>query len=467
MTDPRIVVVNSITQQTAAEPADYKTQMIIDCNHLSFDRVKTYAVGGYDDLLDGSDLKRALDSAFSSEIKPAVVKVGRAKGKTIYTPSTLVDGSSVGFSVEVLDGASATVNQVVVASNTVEEVLIIIKDTFDGITDISAHLTFTIVGSDDDAVLEITPIDSDDDYVISSFVGDYTLEFVATETASDTLDAVLDTGTGFSFVTSTSHVPAYQLALAAKVQTLQYIKYFGSTQLSAAYSDWDEVSVPSSDDIGGLLEFNGYNLSHTFYHNEADTKYPEMQRVSRLTQFEPGRSNAQFKALNGVGLAQIADGSRPLNTAELINLQKRNVSTIVRFGGQSVIGGYEGQGNRMHGGVRIETVFWQHFASNRIKELTETLFLKREKVGMNEADLNTIRGIWSSFLDTQVSTIGSTYALDPINPFTIFLPKAKDISFANKVSGLLDKAVITANMDASIDSLEATLVVTFNSSEGI
>jgi hypothetical protein len=137
------------------------------------------------------------------------------------------------------------------------------------------------------------------------------------------------------------------------------------------------------------------------------------------------------------------------------------MTTVVYDGGQSYVGGYDGGGNRMANGVRIESVYWTDRAAQVLKSRALTLLLNKNKMGMNDNDIAMVIGSFYTWLNTQVSTIGSTYALDPIRPFKITYPKASEISFDDKVAGLLQGITITAYSDASIDKIIADLTVTF------
>jgi len=249
--------------------------------------------------------------------------------------------------------------------------------------------------------------------------------------------------------------------MAAAVQALIYKKYMTSSQLAENYGSWDEVSIPTANDVAATMAYNGYTRTNVYYHHDADNLYPEMRRVTRFSLPEPGRSNFQYKLLSGVGLAQTADGSRKLNPQELLELKKKYATTSVRDGGVTFVGGYDGLGNRMASGVRIESIYWTDRAAQKIKQIVLSYFLNREKVGLNDADISAIVGGIETWLDSQVSAVGSTFALNPLRPYKIDYPKAKDITFADQVAGLLQNLTITAYSDASMDKADIDLVVTF------
>lgn len=465
MTDPRIIVVNTTIAQTAEPTADYKTQLIVDCNHLTFDRISTYAAGGYTTIPSGTLLKTALDAAFSTDVKPATVKVGRAKGAATYTPVGVADGNEYGFTITVKDGYSLEETYTTGVGEDAQDIADALKAQFDLDANITDHVSLTVSGTGADAVLVVALVSGDDDFTVTNFTGDYTLTGTASETAGDTLDAIVEIDNGFTFITATDHTPAYQVALAAKTETLAEKMYHTSTDLAEAYATWDQVTIPDSNDVAGLFRFNNYSKSHCMYHHLADN-YIEMARVSEYSWMEPGTTDWQNTPLSGYPLAQVADLSRPINDAEQIQLKNRYAATTVSIiglaGGSPVVGGYEGLGNRMADGIRIETLHWSYRATQVIKQRMATIFLNSRKVGMNDRDINRLRGAITTWLDTQVSNDSGAKALDPVRPYKLTMPKASDISFEDKVAGVLNGINLIAYTDASVGQVVIDLTVTFN-----
>lgn len=464
MTNPNIVVVNSTISQTGVDAGDYKTLLIVDPHWSSFDRVTSYAAGGYTDIPTTTKLYKALNAAFSQDLKPSVVKVGRAKGAAVYTPSAVAETKEYGFTITVKDGYSLNETYTTGAAETAEDVVTALKTQFDLDSDITDHVTLTVSGTGAAAALIISLVASADDYTVTTFTGDYTLEGTASEAAADTLEAISDVDDDWSWLVTTSHTPSYQTAMASAVEALIYKKYFTSSQLEENYESWDEVSVPDPNNVGALIVYGGYTRTNVFYDHEADTKFPEAARYSKFALKEPGRSDFQCKEIVGFGRPSFrADASQQLNKQEILNLEQNFVTTIVRQGGLNLVAGNNGQGNRMASGVRIETKYWTDRAAQVIEQRVLSLKVNKDKLGFNDDDISSIKGTIESWLDTQVSTIGSTYALDPVRPFQVIVPKYKDISFEDKVAGLLQGIQVIAYSDASIDKVIVDLNVTFNS----
>ena len=461
MTDPRIVVVNSTITATAAELADYQTQIIIDCNHTTFDRVTTYAAGEYTNIPVGTKLRTALDAAFRVPVKPPVVKVGRSKGVAIYTPTGVVSGAEYGFTITTLDGHVLNETYTTGVGETAFDVVTELKTAFDLDTDITDHVTLAVVGVGASAVLTVTPVSGGDDFTMTLFTGTYTISGVASEAAGDTIAAVSDYDNSYTIITSTDHGPSYQSAMFAVAETATDKMYMTSSALSENYSVWDGLTTPALNNITGTAHFNNYQKSCVRYHHLADSIFPEMTIVSYFGWMDAGSTDWQHKAIAGIPLAQIADGTRPLNTSELIQLSNRYAPTTVNLGGQSVVGGYRGLGNRMADGVRIEQVHWGIKVAHKFRQLLATKLLNSNKVAFNDNDLNGIKGILQTYLDTQVSSVAKTFALRADNPFTIVMPKAKDISFEDQVSGILSGIEVICYTDASIGAIDVGVNITF------
>ena len=461
MANPQITVVNASLQVQGAAASDYSTLLIVDCNHLSLDRSAVYTgLDSYSNTVpSGSALRKALDSAFSALPKPPQVVAGRAKGKAVLAPTGVADGIDFDFTIEVEDGHSLAVSYTAGAAETAEDVATGLKADIDLDTDITDHVTATVVGTGADAVLELSLVASTDDFFLSAITDNLTVTGVASEAPADTLTAIREFNSQWTWIVSTDHTPSYQGTMAATATTLGKL-YVTSTNLEEAYGVWDGVSTPDSNDIGALFAFNEYNYAHCMYHDQADS-YPEAARITQFTHLKPGRSNFQYKSLSGFGVAQIADGTRALNDTELFNLSGKNISTILSYAGQSVVGGYKGTGNRMGSGTRMETMAVLVYFQQELKRKADSLLLRFPKLGMNENDFNKFRNSWQSFLDRNVSTASETAALDPYKPYTIEMPRPEDVSFEDRVDGILQDVKITCYLDASIDSAVINLVLTY------
>lgn len=461
MTDPRIVVVNSTITAKAAVMADYQTQMIIDCNHLTFDRVTSFAAGEYNSIPVGTKLRTALDAAFRVPVKPAVVKVGRSKGVATYAPVGASVGLEFGFSITVKDSHVLNETYTVGVGETAFDVVTELKAAFDIDDDITDHVTLAVVGTGANAVLTITPVSGDDDFTVTNFTGSNTMSGLSTEIAADTIAAISEYDDSYTIITSTDHRPAYQASMFAVVESAKDKMYFTSSALAENYSVWNGLTTPVTNNVSGVAHFNNYQKSCVPYHHQADTLYPEMSVVSYFGWMDAGSTDWQHKTISGVPLAQIADGSRPLNTSELTQLSNRYAPTIVSLGGMSVVGGYRGLGNRMADGVRIEQVHWGIKVSHKFKQLIATKLINSNKVAFNDVDLNGIKGILQSYLDTQVSSVAKTFALRADKPFSITMPKAKDIPFEDQVSGILSGIEVICYTDASIGAIDVGVNITF------
>ena len=171
MTNPNIVVVNSTVQQTGVDAGDYKTQIIIDTHFSTFDRVTSYASGGYSSVPTGSALRKALDAAFSPDIIPNIVKVGRSKGTAVYAPSGVADGNEYGFTITVDDAGVQTAQNETYTTGVgedAEDIVTALKTQFDLVSAITDVVTLTVVGTGADAVLQIALDDSSDDFTITN-----------------------------------------------------------------------------------------------------------------------------------------------------------------------------------------------------------------------------------------------------------------------------------------------------------
>lgn len=464
MAETGIVTINVLLDVTAAAAQDYSTLLIVDCNHSSFSRAAVYASpSDYQNTIpSGTPLRIALDSAFSASVKPSQVIAGKSLGKAVLTPTGVADTVQYDVTVTVAGGGTVAATYTAGAADTEEDVCVGLKADIDAVTAVTDEVTAAVVGTGTDAVLEITPNTTTDDFTLTNLTPNLELESVATEAPGDSLAAIAQYNSQWTWVASTDHTPSYQISMAAAVQPLQKI-YVTSTQLAVAYSNWDGVTTPQADDVGANFRFNNYDYAHAMYHNLSDSIYPEMVRVTEFTFLKPGQDNFALQSLSGVGVAQITDGSRALSTTELVNIEARSMATIVDFYGQSVVGSrIEKIGNRVASGKRLETIAVSIYTKQEIERTTATFLLKNRKAAMNDSDIAKLVNRWSKFFQDNASSGGAARAFQPGRPVDIEVPAAKDISFEDKVAGLFQGTVMTAYLDPSIDSVNATVRLTFS-----
>jgi hypothetical protein len=447
--------VNAALQLTAAAALDYSTVLIIDAHHDSFERATVYTdPASYSSIPEGTPLRRALDSAFSASVRPARVVVGRALGDFVLTPSDIEDNETYSFTIQILDGVTETINATVDPGDTAEDLAEAWKTSIDANVDLTDHITSTVVGSGADATLVISANTSDDDFNISGVSDGITTESVITESAADIIENISNFNPDWTYITATDHTPSFQLAMGAQAAVLQK-PYFTSTDNPVAYSTWAGINVvPDAEDVGAQFVFNSNQYAHVMYHDRA-SDYPEVARITEFTFLRPGEDSFNYKPITGFGLGLIQGGARKLNTNELNNLQQRNMSTIVNLGGTPVVAG-----NRMATGVRIEAIVFSLYAQQELGRRLDTLFLNGRKFGMNDADLGVMENSLTTWLNTNVSTPGKARALDPHVPYTMLFPRAKDISFEDRVDGVVTFEAILY-LDASIDSTVLNLTLTY------
>lgn len=468
MADNNIIRIASVLATASAQAADFSTLLIVDTNHNSLSRTRLYTSTDYQDIVPvGSPLRRALDSAFSPQIKPPFVVAGRSKGTTIVTPTTVADTTAYEFNIEVLDGAIATASYITGVGEDAEVIATALKADIDAATDVAAHVNATVVGTGADAVLEISLVDAADDYRLYGESSNLGLTHRTTEDAATSLSAITDFYPNFTYVISTDHTPAYQAAMMAACEVVRKPYFTSSALIENINTLYDGQTAPAANDVAAVAAHNNRVYTHVMYHEKADY-YPEAARVTRFNQLEPGTSDFQYKELSGFGVAQHplasvdASFNRALTTGELVNLQSKNASTIVDEGGLAVVGAYNGQGNRVGTGDRIEHVVWGIYAESILTQRLRNLKRRKNKLGMNDSDINLVKSTMESWLRTQISQPGLAKAINPAARWVLEFPKARDLTFEDQSSGLLRSIRAIVYMDASIDAVSVVpLTLTF------
>lgn len=460
MTNANITLVSPQLAVTAAQAVSTSTLVIIDTNHNSFDRTAIYTSSDYvSQTVAGTPLRAALNSAFLPSPKNSFVVAGRAKGTASLAPQDVADGELYEVTITVADGASVVASYTASVAEDAEDACTALKADIDAVTDITDHVTATVVGTGADAVLEVSLNTSDDDYTLSALSENLEVTYTTTEAATDTLSEIQKFYTdGFGFVISTDHTVTYVASMMAACEVANKI-YVTSTQASDAYSTlFDGVTAPASSDVGAVAKFNQYEFTHVMYHDKADTEFPEAARITEFNWITPGETNWEHKSI-GFGVAQNVSEGRALSDGELINLASRNMSTVLSAKKNIVVAGWTGTGNRVATGARIEHVNFGQFAKENLETILMNYLVRVRKEGMNDAGIGRVKGQMEAWLNRYV---GPQQALNPARPYKLVFPKASDLSFEDQASGLLQSTTAELYMNASIDAIHVVpLTITF------
>jgi hypothetical protein len=222
------------------------------------------------------------------------------------------------------------------------------------------------------------------------------------------------------------HTETEVLAMAAYVEAKQRLFFTSNNVVSSVDTAYVAGSAASGDIAGKLADAN-YERSVVLWHHEADTKFPECAFAGHNLPFREGTANWAFLALSGVGASQNALGN-VLTDTQITNVSARNANFVFSQRGQFRT--WKGQSASSEW---IDLVRGTDGLREDIDASLLDLLINQKGGGirMTDAGLAQIENVIDSVLTRWVG-----YGFIQEN-YTITMPKAIDIPFADKANRII------------------------------
>lgn len=449
-------IVNVIVslQTTASQRASFGTQLFIGTHAWFRERVRSYSslTAAAEDFPSTSNEYKALSAVFAQSPQPQTVKVGRRAATTTLTPTGAVVGKTYSVKVEVNGGAFVTASYTVGGVDTQQTICTAIKTALEGNAPIAARITATVVGTGANAVLTIVAKTASDEYAISNLT-ELTASFAPTETAAQVKAAIDVVDNGYYFITASDHTEAFVLAMAIEAESAKKM-YITSSQSETVLA---AIASPATDTFGKLKELGYYNVA-TFYHQTADTTFPECAYIGKFSISAPGVVQWAIKSLAGVAPATALNGGTtavPLSQTQINNLAARNSNTMITQRGLNVV-----IGGKVVAGEWIDVVISRDYIKDETEAALFDLMYNQPKIPFDNSGIASIQAACYGVWDRVVSKEGSPNILDSENPYSSNFPTAQEVSFADKANRVY-KADATLYLSGAIYLTELTVNLTY------
>lgn len=267
---------------------------------------------------------------------------------------------------------------------------------------------------------------------------------------ADALLAIIDENNDWYIVTADVHTSADVLALAAAVEAMQKL-YFVSTQDVVALEQIDGATATATPDIAKQVADLNYSRTSTYYHQTADTTFPECAFAGHNLPFLAGAATWVNLQLNGVAEALNGDGN-PLTATDINNLSARNTSFSKTYADITIT-----QGGKTASGEWIDIMRGVDALQDDMQKALFDLLINQKggKIPYDDNGLNQVRNVIESSLRRFV-----TRRFIQEN-FTITIPKAIDISFADKQNRVLNNVTFEAFLVGAIHEINVLGNVTY------
>ena len=354
----------------------------------------------------------------------ARVTVTQAQPSTTYTVTINGIETSYTTGVEVNDNETIAAALVDAIDNNALVVNVDATDNLDGSFELTSSTAFSL------AVSEV---------ILSKNFGLIIEPITASGTVTDDLDAIQNIDDDWYALACTDRTKAVVQAIAGWVEART--KIFGT-----ASDEADIINVAAGTDlssIAALLNQAGYVRSFVMYHDDADSDYPECAWFGRVLPTQPGSVTWKFKTLASITYSD-------LTTSQSTNARNKKANTYEFIGGVGVT-----REGTMAQGEFIDIIRGIDWLTARIQEFVYALLVNSDKVPYTDSGIAAVEAEVRRALDLGVSN--SFIADDP--QYTVSVPKAADVSPANKAARLLQDVSFQATLAGAIHAVEINGVV--------
>jgi len=420
-----IAQVNITLETSAVTSVGFSTPLFISSHRYFTERVRSYTslVELAEDFPTTSNAYIASQGLLAQSGAPAQFKIGRREVDSIefaLDGDPNVAGTVYAITVTDSSGTATVTVTTDVTTNTAAEVVTALKAGLSALTDVADSGTTTLI---------LTK--GTDEFTISGVTG-LTGTNTVTETAADCMTAIQAVDDDFYYIGADDHTQAFILALAADVEAKNKI-YFFSVDEADGITALTEPAA-NGDTLGKVAELDYFRTVGLFHH-DADTLFPEMRYIGVGAGKQPGTMTWANQKVAGLDVSQDPSTGLNLSTTQKNNLSDRNASLVVSLGGITAF-----RDGKVASGEWIDVISSRDLLIARITEGYENKILNSEKITYDDNGIREMQNVLESVLSRYVSTASSPNILQAENPFTVTVPRSKDVSFATKQSRILNLA---------------------------
>lgn len=452
-----------ITISSVQVTADgFGTPMFITSHRKGEARVEAYTnakdVGTFYGT-ESAAYKAALH-AFGQSPSVKIFKVGRRDAKIELTPTNIIAGDTLGFTINTKDhGTFNLVSAVFQSSPTAEEIVTDIKDKLEAETGLLTDIVVTTNGP----TLTIASAldgggnwkDSYFDITAYSHTGAGDSEFtgqdiwLGNESAAQCYQEVYETDSDFYFLCTDDNSVDFTKSMSAIVETYDKM-YFVSDKAANNIATYAEGAENPSL-LGELSSLSRNNTVFLFHQDAGDSTvlgdhkladFPEMAWVGANAVYSPGSVTWSNLALSGVSESRSVNGRRLTPTMK-IALEATDGNYVEFDAGNRFTRFGQTTGNEW-----IDTVRGVHWQTSDMTVNLKMLLLgqKGGKVTFDGNGLARVREVIASSLQRGVNR-------NFLSEFDITMPRLSDISGADKISRLLQGVTFTAKIAGAIHEI--------------
>lgn len=418
------------------------------------ERIRTYTSADAlleDGFSSNDPAYKALRGGFSQTPRPQSIKVGRVNSASVITvPEAVVDGLEYKLTINALDAPAAA--EVVVEGGTGDSKQTILDGIVSALsaqTEILDKVTLTVVGTDNDAVLNIEHKANDDWFSVTTLLNLVDTAGDVEESAAEMLAAIALEDDSWYYVTSEEKSVTFIEDLAAEVEArFKLFRY--TTAEEGAYAAVLSGSVKTVKD-------NQYFRTMPEYHHLAEDTYPEVSALAEIATFTTGRVTYHARIVSGVPAALNATGGN-LTSTQVSNMKSNEVNFYdkVQISGSSFSTNPSiTYGGKVASGELTMNIVTRDNLQVDLEATTTELMIRQKngRLAFDETSLNKVRGAVRTVINQYESEDFHNFLL----PNTIItIPRVSEISAADKAANVFKQVTFKGTLRGAIHMIEIT-----------
>lgn len=393
-----------------------------------------------DELPLASKAYKAAETAFSQSNGLSQLFICRVEADVEITlEDAPVENDVYTIDVEVNDGDKVSTTHLAPATPTQEGVLAALEAAILANTDVAAHITTTLTGTGETAKLTISNT-LPEDYFIVSNLNNLVDSYVTTETATEAFAEASDENNNFYAVTTSDKSETWLTELTEAVNAQRKQIWATTSELVSL----EALTDPATDLIGKLAQGN-YLRGVFGYHQDAETKFPELAALAFNLPFQAGSIVWGNNITSGLEGSRNSKGSL-LTVTQKQALLDRNAFFWDEQGGLTFLN----SDVKTSSGERPENVRGKDNMEVDIVASISELLLNQvgRKIPYNNRGIAQIEGVLDSTLQTYVQR-GFIE-----NNYTITSPDARTIAGGIKATQKLSDMKFTAQLTGAITMVD-------------
>jgi len=451
----RVVNVQIALNTAGISSEGFSTMMVVGPHANCLERVLN--VTDSDELLElgfraDDPIYIAVNDAFSQTPRPREVKVGRIQCDTTklkLVSNAVVNGSVYSVTIASLGANSNLVEKTFAYTATGEENVEAVLTELSNVIMADEEVNTVYAASVLEEELIIKAVDPTHSFVVS---GNNLIDITSVEQASnlslaENMALITAADDDFYGIIYTSRKQADILEMADWTEA--HTKLYGTAISEAAV-----LNAESDTDTGSLLQARNYFRTHWWYHEKAETEFPEIGIIARCFAVLPGGETWANKQLAGFTTNKLRENEYNVIT-------KKNGNTFEPFRNISIT-----QNGKVAAGEWIDVIRFRDWLEETIKTEMFSMLINRDKLPYTDKGIGLVESVLNSVLalgqrrggiaPTEYDEYGNKNA-----GYVIEVPLAANISANVKAQRVLRDVKFTARLAGAIHVVEITGSLTY------